>query len=94
MTVEERLNKYNQEAVDILFEPQAKTENFEGFISVFENKKDNNMNKEKQYLELIKAQEQIIKELKETNWMYFLGGFTVGILATYLIIFLTTIIVK
>lgn len=94
MTVEERLNKYNEEAVDILFEPQAKTEKFEGFIGVFENKKDNNMNKEKQYLELIKAQEQIIKELKETNWMYFLGGFTVGILVAYLIIVLTTIIVK
>lgn len=94
MTVEERLNKYNEEAVDILFEPQAKTEKFEGFISVFENKKDNNMNKEKQYLELIKSQEQIIKELKETNWMYFLGGFTVGILVAYLIIVLTTIIVK
>lgn len=52
------------------------------------------MNKEKQYLELIKVQEQIIKELKETNWMYLLGGFTVGILVAYLIIVLTTIIVK
>ena len=41
MTVEERLTKYSQEAVDILFEPQQKTEKFEGFISVFENKKDN-----------------------------------------------------
>lgn len=94
MTVEERLNKYNEEAVDILFEPQAKTEKFEGFMSIVENKKDSIMNKEKQYLELIKSQEQIIKELKETNLMYFLGGFTVGILVAYLIIVLTTIIVK
>ena len=51
-------------------------------------------NKNSQYLKLIKTQEQIIKELKETNWMYFLGGFTVGILVAYLIIVLTTIIVK
>lgn len=94
MTVEERLNKYNEEAVDSLFEPQPKTEKFEGFISIFENKKDTIMNKERQYLELIKAQEQIIKELKETNWMYLLGGFTVGILVAYLIIVLTTIITK
>lgn len=39
MTVEERLTKYSQEAIDILFEPQPKTEKFEGFISIFENKK-------------------------------------------------------
>lgn len=51
-------------------------------------------NKNNQYLKLIKTQEQIIKELKETNWMYFLEGMSVGVLATYLIIFLTTIIVK
>lgn len=93
MTVEERLISYNQEAVDSLFEPQPKTEKFEGFISVFENKKDNIMNKEKQYLELIKSQEQIIKELKETNWTYFLGGMSAGILLAHLI-FLKTIITK
>lgn len=95
MTVEDRLKKYNQEAIDNLFEPQPKTENFEGFISIFENEIQDKMeNKNNQYLKLIRTQEQIIKELKETNWMYFLGGFTVGILVAYLIIVLTTIIVK
>lgn len=51
-------------------------------------------NKNSQYLKLIKTQEQIIKELKETNWTYFLGGMSAGVIITYLIIFLTTIIVK
>jgi hypothetical protein len=92
MTVEERLNKYNEEAVDILFEPQPKTEKFEGFISIFENKKDNKMNKEKQYLELIKIQEQIIKESKETNLMYFFVGISAGIFLAHLIFLATTII--
>jgi hypothetical protein len=91
MTVEERLNKYNEEAVDILFEPQPKTEKFEGFISIFENKKDNIMNKEKQYLELIKVQEQIIKESKETNLMYFFAGISAGIFLAHLIFLATTI---
>lgn len=93
MTVQERFRKYNQEAIDNLFEPQPKTEKFEGFISIFENKKNNIMNKEKQYLELIKAQEQIIKELKETNLMYFFVGMSAGILLAHLI-FLATIITK
>jgi hypothetical protein len=92
MTVEERLNKYNEEAVDILFESQPKTEKFEGFISIFENKKDNKMNKEKQYLELIKIQEQIIKESKETNLMYFFVGISAGIFLAHLIFLATTII--
>lgn len=86
MTVEERLNKYNEDAVDILFEPQAKTEKFEGFISVFENKKDNIMNKEKQYLELIKAQEQIIKDLKSSNYMTLLLGVIAGFTLAHLIL--------
>ena len=51
-------------------------------------------NKNSQYLKLIRTQEQIIKELKETNLMYFLAGMSVGVLATYLIIFLTTIMIK
>lgn len=90
-----RLKKYNQEAVDALFEPQERKENFEGFISIIDNTKQNKMeNKNSQYLKLIKTQEQIIKELKETNWMYFLAGMSAGVLATYLIIFLTTIMVK
>ena len=86
MTVEERLNKYNEEAVDILFDSQPKTEKFEGFISVFENKKDNNMNKEKQYLELIKAQEQIIKDLKASNYMTLLLGGIAGFILAHLIL--------
>lgn len=49
------------------------------------------MNKEKQYLELIKSQEQIIKELKETNWTYFLVGMSAGILLANLIFLVTTI---
>lgn len=95
MTVQDRLRKYNEEAIDTLFEPQERKEKFEGFISIIDNTIQNKMeNKNSQYLKLIRTQEQIIKELKETNWMYFLGGFTVGILVAYLIIVLTTIIVK
>jgi hypothetical protein len=86
MTVQDLLIKYNEEAIDILFEPQAKTENFEGFISVFENKKNNNMNKEKQYLELIKAQEQIIKDLKASNYMTLLLGGIAGFTLAHLIL--------
>ncbi len=95
MTVEDRLKKYNQEAIDNLFDPQLKTEKFEGFISIIENEIQDKMeNKNNQYLKLIRTQEQIIKELKEANLMYFLAGMSVGVLATYLIIFLTTVIVK
>ena len=86
MTIEERLTKYNQEAIDVLFEPQPKTEKFEGFISVFENKKDNIMNKEKQYLELIKAQEQIIKDLKASNYIILLWGIIAGFTLAYAIL--------
>jgi dihydroorotase len=89
MTVEERLNKYNEEAVDILFEPQPKTEKFEGFISVFENKKDNIMNKERQYLELIKSQEQIIKDLKASNYIILLWGIIAGFTLAHAILTLT-----
>lgn len=48
-------------------------------------------NKNSQYLKLIKTQEQIIKELKETNWTYFLGGMSAGILLANLIFLVTTI---
>ena len=48
-------------------------------------------NKNSQYLKLIKTQEQIIKELKETTWMYFLGGMAAGILLANLIFLVTTI---
>lgn len=51
------------------------------------------MNKEKQYLEIIKVQEQIIKQSKETNLMYFFVGMSVGILLAHLI-FLATIITE
>lgn len=95
MKVQERLEKYNQEAVDALFEPQERKENFEGFISIIDNTIQDKMeNKNSQYLKLIRTQEQIIKELKETNWMYFLRGMSAGVIITYLIIFLTTIILK
>jgi hypothetical protein len=86
MTVQERVEKYNQEAIDILFEPKPKTEKFEGFISIFENKKDNIMNNEKQYLELIKAQEQIIKDLNASNFIALLLGITVGFTLAYAIL--------
>jgi hypothetical protein len=86
MTVQERFEKYNQEAIDNLFEPQPKTEKFEGFISIFENKKDNIMNKEKQYLELIKAQEQIIKDLKASNYITLLLGIIAGFTLSYAIL--------
>jgi len=88
-----RLKKYNQEAVNALFEPQERKENFEGFTSIIDNTKQNKMenNKNSQYLKLIKTQEQIIKELKETNWSYFLGGMAAGILLANLIFLVTTI---
>lgn len=83
MTVEERLEKYNQEAVDALFEPQPKIEKFEGFISIFENKREK-MKKE-EYIQLIRAQEQIIKELKRSTSLYLIAGMTIGVLVTNLI---------
>jgi dihydroorotase len=83
MTVSERLSKYNQEAVDILFEPQPKIKKFEGFISIFENKREK-MKKE-EYIQLIRAQEQIIKELKRSMSLYLMTGIAVGVLVTNLI---------
>lgn len=83
MTVQERVAKYNQEAVDALFEPQPKIEKFEGFISIFENKREK-MKKE-EYIELIRAQEQIIKELKRSTNLYLMVGITVGVFVTNLI---------
>lgn len=95
MTAQDRLRKYNEEAIDTLFEPQERKEKFEGFISIIDNTIQNKMkNKNSQYLKLIRTQEQIIKELKDTNWMYFLGGLSLGVLSAYLIIFLTTVMTK
>lgn len=94
MTVQERLEKYNQEAVNALLEPQERKENFEGFISIVDNTIQNKMeNKNSQYLKLTRTQEQIIKELKEANLMYFFLGMSAGIFLAHLI-FLATIIVK
>ena len=45
-------------------------------------------NKNSQYLKLIRTQERIIKELKQTNWMYFLAGLSVGFFLTSLIFFI------
>lgn len=83
MTVQERLEKYNQEAVDALFEPQPKIKKFEGFISIFENKREK-MKKE-EYIQLIRAQEQIIKELKRSMSLCLMTGIAVGVLVTNLI---------
>lgn len=83
MTVQERLEKYNQEAVDALFESQPKIEKFEGFISIFKNKREK-MKKE-EYIQLIIAQEQIIKELKRSTSLYLIAGMTIGVLVTNLI---------
>lgn len=83
MTVQERVAKYNQEAVDALFKPQTKIEKFEGFVSIFENKREK-MKKE-EYIQLIRAQEQIIKELKRSTSLYLIAGMTIGVLVTNLI---------
>lgn len=83
MTAQERLEKYNQEAVDILFKPNQKIKKFEGFISIFENKREK-MKKE-EYIQLIRAQEQIIKELKRSMSLYLMTGIAVGVLVTNLI---------
>lgn len=81
MTVSERLSKYNQEAVDVLFEPQPKIKKFEGFISIFENKK--NMK------ELVKIQEKIIEDqhkliekLEKSAALNIAGGFALGALVS------------
>jgi len=39
MTVQERLEKYNQEAVDNLFEASESEQKFEGFVCIIETKK-------------------------------------------------------
>jgi hypothetical protein len=44
------------------------------------------MNKEKQYLELIKVQEQIIKDLKASNYMTLLLGGIAGFTLSHLIL--------
>ena len=44
------------------------------------------MNKEKQYLELIKVQEQIIKDLKASNYMTLLLGVIAGFTLAHLIL--------
>ena len=48
--------------------------------------KKKKMNKEKQYLELIKAQEQIIKDLKASNYMTLLLGGIAGFILAHLIL--------
>lgn len=44
------------------------------------------VNKEKQYLELIKAQEQIIKDLKASNYITLLLGIIAGFTLSYAIL--------
>lgn len=36
-------------------------------------------NKTSHHLKVIRAQEQIIREMKRTNWFYFLVGLSLGI---------------
>jgi hypothetical protein len=55
----------------------------EGFISIFENKREK-MKKE-EYIQLIRAQEQIIKELKRSMSLCLMTGIAVGVLVTNLI---------
>lgn len=77
MTIPERIAKHNQEAVTNLFYASDSEQEFKG-ITIFENRKK--MSKEKQYIELIKAQEEIIRGLKVTSNMNLLVGFTLGVL--------------
>ena len=41
--------------------------------------------KKEEYIELIRAQEQIIKELKRSTSLYLMVGITIGVLVTNLI---------
>lgn len=84
MTVQERLEKYNQEAVDNLFEASESEQKFEGFISIFENKK--NMK------EVVKIQEKIIEEqarlisqLEKSKVIDIVGGFCLGVLVSLIV---------
>jgi hypothetical protein len=77
MTIPERVAKYNQEAVDNLFKTSESEQEFKGF-TIFENRKK--MSKEKQYIQLIRTQEEIIRSLKVTNDMNLLEGFIFGVL--------------
>jgi hypothetical protein len=81
MTVQERCEKYNQEAIDILFEAYESEQKFEGFVSIFENKK--NMK------ELVKIQEKIIEDqhkliekLEKSAALNIAGGFALGVLVS------------
>lgn len=84
MTVQERLEKYNQEAVDNLFEASESEQKFEGFISIFENKK--NMK------EVVKIQEKIIEEqaklisqLEKSKVIDIVGAFCLGVLVSLIV---------
>ena len=81
MTVQERCEKYNQEAIDNLFEASESEQKFEGFVSIVENKK--NMK------EVVKIQEKIIEEqarlisqLEKSAYLNIAGGFTLGLLVS------------
>ena len=77
MTVSERATKHNQETIDNLYEASESEEEFKGFISIF---KDKTMSREKDYLQLIRTQEEMIRSLKVTSNMNLLVGFTLGVL--------------
>jgi predicted ribosome quality control (RQC) complex YloA/Tae2 family protein len=81
MTVQERVKKYNQEAIDNLFEASESEQKFEGFFSIVENKK--NMK------ELVKIQEKIIEDqhkliekLEKSAALNIAGGFALGVLVS------------
>ena len=43
------------------------------------------MTAKEEYIQLIRAQEQIIKELKRSTSLYLIAGMTIGVLVTNLI---------
>jgi hypothetical protein len=84
MTVQERCEKYNQEAIDNLFEASESEQKFEGFVSIFENKKD--------MKEVVKIQEKIIEEqarlinhLEKSKVIDIVGGFCLGVLVSLIV---------
>jgi predicted ThiF/HesA family dinucleotide-utilizing enzyme len=84
MTVQERLEKYNQEAVDNLFEASESEQKFEGFISIFENKK--NMKEVVKIQEkIIEEQAKLIRQLEKSKVIDIVGGFCLGVLVSLIV---------
>jgi glutaredoxin-related protein len=81
MTVQERFEKYNQEAIDILFEASELEQKFKGFVSIVENKK-NMKELLKLQDQLIKEQSELIEKLEKSAYLNIAGGFTLGLLVS------------